>query len=96
MLMSWRAHLVPVLFLQRSRHCLLTVSKEMRVRAEGLVKIMHMVYPRKGLKLVSCFCASLPLAIKPRSSIFCSSSVEKSSMCRKCLPFKGGETVAAE
>ena len=31
-----------------------TVSKEMRVRMEGLVKIMAMVRPASGLKLSSC------------------------------------------
>lgn len=32
---------------------LLTVSKEMRVRIDGFVKIMAMVLPAKGLKLSS-------------------------------------------
>lgn len=66
----------------------LTVSKDIRVRAEGLVKIMHMVCPRKGLKVWS-LSASLFFASSPWSSIHFSSDVVKSSMWRKWVPWVG-------
>ena len=70
-----------------------TVSNDTRVRADGLVKIIAIVSPAKGLNCSSLLYNAV-LATLALRSIARSSSEEKSSMCKKCrLPPFGGRTV---
>lgn len=65
-----------------------TVSNDTRVRAEGFVKIIAKDMPLKGWKLCS-LAYSRCLASRASASMFSSSGREKSSKCKKCLPWRG-------
>jgi hypothetical protein len=64
------------------------------VRAEGLVKIIASDRPSKGRKPASR-AYSRRLASRARAIMSSSSSREKSSRWRKCLPWRGGGIPAA-
>jgi len=74
----------------------LTVSKLILVLILGLVKIIAIVLPARGLK--SCASLDLKMALTSCAVLSTASSLsrDQSSMWRKCEPVAGGETLAIE